>query len=39
MTLTLVRDKVIDLARAFDLIARRPASLLGVEAGELLRRL
>ena len=35
MTLTLVRDKVIDLARAFDLIARRPASLLGVEAGEL----
>ncbi|RJY09119.1 dihydroorotase [Aurantiacibacter aquimixticola] len=35
MTLTLVRDGVIDLPRAFDLIARNPARLLGVEAGEL----
>ncbi|QDM41527.1 dihydroorotase [Altererythrobacter sp. TH136] len=35
MTLTLVRDGVIDLARAFDLLAGAPARLLGVEAGEL----
>lgn len=35
MTLGLVRDGVIDLPRAFDLLARTPASLLGVEAGEL----
>ncbi|GGD57863.1 amidohydrolase family protein [Erythrobacter arachoides] len=35
MTLTLVRDEVIDLPRAFDLLARNPARLLGVEAGEL----
>ena len=35
MTLTLVRDGVIDLPRAFDLLARNPARLLGVEAGEL----
>ncbi len=35
MTLTLVRDNVIDLPRAFDLLARNPARLLGVEAGEL----
>ncbi|ALE17303.1 Dihydroorotase [Altererythrobacter epoxidivorans] len=35
MTLTLVRDEVIDLPRAFDLLAATPASLLGVEAGEL----
>ncbi|RPF72804.1 dihydroorotase [Aurantiacibacter spongiae] len=35
MTLTLVRDGVIDMARAFDLLARNPADLLGVKAGEL----
>lgn len=35
MTLTLVRDFVIDMPRAFDLLARNPARLLGVEAGEL----
>ncbi len=35
MTLTLVRDGVIDLPRAFDLLARTPAALLGVEAGAL----
>jgi dihydroorotase len=36
MVLTLVRDGVIDTARAFDLIARNPARLLGVAAGELV---
>lgn len=36
MVLTLVRDEVIDLPRAFDLIAGAPARLLGVEAGALL---
>jgi dihydroorotase len=35
MTLTLVRDGVISIERAFDLIARNPAHLLGVEAGAL----
>ncbi|KLI64307.1 dihydroorotase [Aurantiacibacter marinus] len=35
MTLTLVRDEVIDLARAFDLLSRNPARLLGVNAGEI----
>ncbi len=35
LTLTLVRDGVIGLERAFDLLARNPARLLGVEAGEL----
>jgi dihydroorotase len=35
MTLNLVRDGVIDMARAFDLTARNPARLLGVNAGEL----
>lgn len=35
MTLTLVRDAVIDMPRAFDLLARNPARLLGVAAGEL----
>lgn len=35
MTLTLVRDGVIDTPRAFDLLARNPARLLGVAAGEL----
>lgn len=35
MTLTLVRDGVIDLVRAFELLAATPARLLGVEAGVL----
>lgn len=35
MTLSLVRDGLIDLARAFDLLAGAPARLLGVEAGVL----
>jgi dihydroorotase len=35
MVLGLVRDGVIDTARAFDLMARHPAGLLGVNAGEL----
>ena len=36
MVLTLVRDGVIDTARAFDLVAAAPARLLGVEAGALV---
>ena len=35
MVLTLVRDDVIDIPRAFDLLARNPAKLLGAAAGEL----
>jgi dihydroorotase len=35
LTLTLVRDGVIPMERAFDLLARNPAALLDVEAGEL----
>jgi dihydroorotase len=35
MTLGLVRDSVIDTPRAFGLLARNPARLLGVAAGEL----
>lgn len=35
LTLTLVRDGVIDLGRAFALLAANPARLLGVEAGKL----
>ncbi len=35
MVLSLVRDGVIDMARAFDLVATKPAELLGVEAGVL----
>jgi dihydroorotase len=35
LTLTLVRDGVISMERAFGLVARNPAKLLGVEAGEL----
>ena len=35
MVLTLVRDGVIPFERAFDLVARNPACLLGVAAGEL----
>jgi dihydroorotase len=34
MVLTLVRDEVIGTERAFDLVARKPAALLGVDAGE-----
>lgn len=36
MVLTLVRDELIDLPRAFDLVAGAPARLLGVEAGALV---
>lgn len=36
MVLSLVRDEVIDLARAFELVAANPARLLGVEAGQLV---
>ncbi|WP_095012923.1 dihydroorotase [Tsuneonella mangrovi] len=35
MTLTLVRDEVIDLQRAVELLATNPARILGVEAGSL----
>ncbi len=35
LTLNLVRDGVIDLARAFALLAANPARLLGVDAGVL----
>ncbi len=35
MTLTLVRDEVIDMARAFALLAGNPARLLSVPAGQL----
>ena len=35
MVLTLVRDEVIDLPRAFQLLGANPARLLGVEAGVL----
>lgn len=35
LTLSLVRDGVIDLARAFELLATNPARLLGVDAGRL----
>jgi dihydroorotase len=35
LTLTLVRDGVVTMERAFNLVARNPARLLGVEAGEL----
>lgn len=36
MVLGLVRDGVLDLRRAFDLMARNPAHLLGVAAGALV---
>lgn len=36
LTLGLVRDGVIDMARAFALIAANPAALLGVDAGRLV---
>ena len=35
MVLTLVRDGVIDMARAFRLVAANPADILGVRAGRL----
>jgi dihydroorotase len=35
LTLTLVRDGMIPMERTFDLVARNPARLLGVAAGEL----
>ncbi len=35
LTLSLVRDGHIDMARAFELIAGNPAALLGVQAGRL----
>jgi dihydroorotase len=35
LTLSLVRDEVIDLTRAFELLAANPARLLGVDAGKL----
>ncbi len=35
MTLTLVRDQVIEMGRAFELLAGNPAKLLGLEAGAL----
>lgn len=35
MTLNLVREELIDLPRAFELLAGKPAQLLGVEAGAL----
>ena len=35
LTLGLVRDQVIDLTRAFQLLAANPAGLLGVDAGRL----
>lgn len=36
MVLSLVRDEVIDLARAFELVSTNPARLLGVRAGSLI---
>ncbi len=36
MTLTLVRDEVIDLPRAFGLLAANPARLLGLDVGVLV---
>ena len=36
LTLTLVRDEVISIERAIDLLAANPARLLGVEAGALV---
>ncbi len=36
MTLSLVRDDVIDMVRAFDLVASQPARILGVDAGAIV---
>ena len=35
MTLNLVREEVIDMSRAFELLASKPAELLGVSAGAI----
>ncbi len=35
MTLSLVREEVIDICRAFELVAAKPAQILGVEAGRI----
>jgi len=35
LTLTLVRDEVIDLERAIALLTRNPARILGIDAGEI----
>ncbi len=35
LTLSLVRDRVIDMTRAFELVSTNPAQLLGVDAGRL----
>ena len=35
MTLSLVRDEVIDIGRAFELVATKPAEILGVPAGAM----
>jgi len=35
MTLSLVRDEVIDIGRAFELVAKKPAEILGVPAGAI----
>ena len=37
MTLSLVRDDVIDMGRAFELIAATPAGILGVDAGVIVQ--
>ena len=36
MTLSLVRDDVIDMRRAFELVAATPAGILGVDAGVIM---
>lgn len=36
MTLSLVRDDVIDMGRAFELVAATPAAILGVDAGVIM---
>ena len=36
LVLTLVRDSIVDMAQAFELVASNPAKLLGVEAGTLV---
>ena len=37
MTLSLVRDDVIDMGRAFELVAATPAGILGVDAGVIVQ--
>jgi dihydroorotase len=36
MTLSLVRDEVIDVGRAFELVATAPARIIGVQAGAIV---